>query len=65
MSRMISSTVTEDCLYVTTVSTFLIVKLSSILSDPIDPFKPVEDLICFVALGGLWQNLESSGNMEE
>ena len=65
MFRIISSAVPEDCLYVVMVSTFILVKLSGILSDHIDPFKPIEDLISFVALGGLWQNLETSADKEE
>ena len=53
----------EDCLYVSIVTTFLLIKLSSILADPVDPFKPVEDLVSFVMLGGMWENMQTSAEL--
>jgi len=46
--------VSGDLLYLTIVSVFLVVKLSSILSEPIDPFAPLERLGSSLTLGGLW-----------
>jgi len=59
----ISNIVSEDCLYVSIVTTFLLIKLSSILADPVDPFKPVEDLVSFVMLGGMWENMQTSAEL--
>jgi len=43
-----------DLLYISIVSGFLFIKLSSILAQPLDPFAPVESLISSLTLGGLW-----------
>ena len=55
-----------DLLYISVVTTFIIIKLSGVLADPIDPFIPVENAVSFLALGGLWDNIsESNGNEQQ
>ena len=51
-----------DLLYLVIVSVFLVVKLSSILAQPIDPFSTMEGIVATVAFGGLW---DSSDEKEE
>lgn len=41
-----------DLLYISIVSTFVVVKLSTLLSQPIDPFRPLDTAVAFVT-GGL------------
>eukprot|EP00088_Acartia_fossae_P018182 TRINITY_DN20470_c0_g1_i2.p1 TRINITY_DN20470_c0_g1~~TRINITY_DN20470_c0_g1_i2.p1 ORF type:complete len:260 (+),score=64.02 TRINITY_DN20470_c0_g1_i2:43-822(+) len=56
--------VTGDLLYLGIVSTFIMVKLSGILADPIDPFAPL-DMVVTLATGGLWDaSAEESGVIE-
>ena len=57
--------ISVDLLYLVIISTFITIKLSGVLADPIDPFKPVEDTAAFVALGGLWDNLEVHGEEKQ
>jgi len=47
-----------DLLYLGIVSTFLVVKLTSLLADPIDPFKPLDEAVNLLT-GGLWENAEN------
>ena len=54
-----------DLLYISVVTTFIIIKLSGVLADPIDPFIPVENSISFLALGGLWDNISESNGDEQ
>ena len=46
-----------DLLYIVIISTFIMIKLSSVLFESIDPFQPLEQIVTTVALGGLWDNL--------
>ena len=46
-----------DLLYIVIISTFIMIKLSSVLFESIDPFQPLEQILTTVALGGLWDNL--------
>ena len=57
--------ISVDLLYLIIISTFITIKLSGVLADPIDPFKPVEDTAAFVALGGLWDNFEVHGEEKQ
>jgi len=54
-----------DLLYISVVTTFIIIKLSGVLADPIDPFIPVENSVSFLALGGLWDNISESNGDEQ
>ena len=48
-----------DALYLAIVSTFLLVKLSGILtSSTLDPTRPLEQAAAWLALGGLWDSME-------
>ena len=57
--------ISVDLLYLIIISTFITIKLSGVIADPIDPFKPVEDSAAFVGLGGLWDNLEVHGEEKQ
>ena len=57
--------VSADLLYLAIIITFITIKLSSVLADPIDPFKPVESLSAWVCLGGLWENMQDSEGKQE
>ena len=58
--------ISMDLLYLSIVSTFVLVKLSSVLAQPLDPFLPLESLVCWAGLGGLWDNMQSSdGHKDE
>ena len=58
--------ISMDLLYLSIVSTFVLVKLSSVLAQPLDPFLPLESLVCWAGLGGLWDNMQSSdGDKDE
>jgi len=57
--------VSADLLYLAIIITFITIKLSSVLADPIDPFKPVESLSAWVCLGGLWENMQDSDGKQE
>ena len=46
-----------DLLYIVIISTFIMIKLSSVLFESIDPFQPLEQIVTTVALGGLWDNM--------
>merc|ERR1719394_102043 len=54
-----------DLLYISVVTTFIIIKLSGVLADPIDPFIPLENSVSFLALGGLWDNISESNGDEQ
>jgi len=49
-----------DLLYLIIVSVFVMVKLASVLADPVDPFSPLEGTVATLAFGGLWD-----GNQEK
>jgi len=57
--------ISSDLMYLSIIIIFIIVKLSGVLAEPIDPFKPIEDSAAFVALGGLWDNLEVHGEEKQ
>ena len=57
--------VSADLLYLAIIITFITIKLSSVLADPIDPFKPVESLSAWLCLGGLWENMQDSEGKQE
>ena len=57
--------VTYDLLYLAIILTFITIKLTSVLADPIDPFKPVESLFAWLSLGGLWENIQDSEGKQE
>jgi hypothetical protein len=46
--------ISGSLLYLAIVATFLLVKISSALGEPIDPFTPLEKIGSSLALGGLW-----------
>ena len=54
-----------DLLYLGIIITFITLKLSSVLADPIDPFKPLESLSAWLCLGGLWENMQDSEGKQE
>merc|ERR1712107_218266 len=49
--------ISGSLLYLAIVATFLLVKISSALGEPIDPFAPLERLCSSLALGGLWDQV--------
>merc|ERR1711915_806817 len=53
-SGYLPSVIGSDMLYLGIVTVFLMVKLSSVLAEPIDPFAPLEATLASVAFGGLW-----------
>ena len=57
--------ISMDLLYLSIVSTFVLVKLSSVLAQPLDPFLPLESLVCWAGLGGLWDNIQSSDGVKD
>jgi len=59
----IPSILSGDPLYVVIIITFLIVKLSGLLADPVDPFIPLETSVATLAFGGLWEG--ESGETEK
>ena len=60
LSSLLPATLSRDLLYLMIVTTFIMIKLSSVLADPLDPFKPVESLAAWLCLGGLWENMDSA-----
>ena len=46
-----------DLLYITIITTFVMIKLSGVLAESIDPFKPIEQILSTLLLGGLWDNM--------
>ena len=46
-----------DLLYITIITCFVMVKLSGVLAESIDPFKPIEQILSTLLLGGLWDNM--------
>jgi len=61
-SGYLPAPVSGDLLYLVIISVFLVVKLSSVLAEPIDPFTPLEGTVATLAFGGLW---DSSAEKEE
>jgi len=53
-SGVLPSTFSSDMVYLLIVSTFIAIKLSSLVAHPIDPFQPLEQIGAFLAFGGLW-----------
>lgn len=62
ISGYLPAPVSGDLLYLAIVCTFITVKLSSILAEPIDPFTPLEGAVATLAFGGLW---DASAEKEE
>ena len=50
--------ISMDLLYITIITTFVMIKLSGVLAESIDPFQPLEQILTTLALGGLWDNME-------
>lgn len=46
-----------DLLYITIITSFVMIKLSGVLAESIDPFKPIEQILSTLLLGGLWDNM--------
>ena len=66
-SSLLPAALSLDLLYLMIVSTFIMIKLSSVLAEPVDPFKPLESLAAWLCLGGLWENItgaDSEGKEE-
>lgn len=66
-SSLLPAALSLDLLYLMIVSTFIMIKLSSVLAEPVDPFKPLESLGAWLCLGGLWENItggDSEGKEE-
>jgi len=57
--------VSGDLLYLAIVGVFLSVKLSGVLAEPIDPFKPLEATVATVGFGGLWDSEEISAHEKD
>ena len=57
--RYLPAPLSGDLLYLIIVSVFVMVKLASVLADPVDPFSPLEGTVATLAFGGLWD-----GNQE-
>jgi len=57
--------VSGDLLYLIIVSVFLMVKLSSVLADPVDPFSPLEGTVATLAFGGLWDGSQEKEEKTE
>ena len=51
-----------DLLYITIITSFVMIKLSGVLAESIDPFQPLEQILSTLLLGGLWDNM---GEQEE
>ena len=62
---LLPAMLTEDLLYLGIILTFITIKLSSVLADPIDPFRPVESLSAWLCLGGLWENIQDSEGKQD
>jgi len=62
---LLPALVSGDLLYLGIILTFITVKLSSVLAEPIDPFKPLESLSAWLCLGGLWENIQDSEAKQE
>ena len=46
-----------DLLYITIITSFVMIKLSGVLAESIDPFTPIEQILSTLLLGGLWDNM--------
>jgi len=57
--------VSGDLLYLIIVSVFLLIKLSSVLADPVDPFSPLEGTVATLAFGGLWDGSQEKEEKTE
>ena len=49
--------ISMDLLYITIITTFVMIKLSGVLAESIDPFQPLEQILTTLVLGGLWDNM--------
>ena len=49
--------ISMDLLYITIITSFVMIKLSGVLAASIDPFQPIEQIISTLLLGGLWDNM--------
>merc|ERR1712071_206310 len=58
------SPLSGDLLYLSIIALFLLVKLSSVLADPIDPFAPLERMVAGISLGSLWDQGEKVDKVE-
>ena len=56
--------ISMDLLYITIITTFVMIKLSGVLAEPVDPFQPLEQILSSLALGGLWDNMGEEGEEE-
>jgi len=54
-----------DLLYLIIVSVFVMVKLASVLADPVDPFSPLEGTVATLAFGGLWDGSQEKEEKTE
>ena len=60
------SMISMDLLYITIITTFIMIKLSGVLAESIDPFQPLEQILATLFLGGLWDNMaEEEAVVEE
>ena len=57
--------ISMDLLYITIITTFVMIKLSGVLAEPVDPFQPLEQILSSLALGGLWDNMGEEGEKVE
>lgn len=61
----IPSLVSGDLLYLIIVITFLTVKLSGVLDQPLDPFSPIETMMSSLTFGGLWDTTTESSEKKD
>jgi len=57
--------ISMDSIYLLIILTFITIKLSGVLADPIDPFQPIEAILSFVSLGGLWDQMEETSEEKQ
>jgi len=61
----IPSALSGDLLYLVIILTFLMVKLSGLLAEPVDPFTSLETSVATLAFGGLWDGGSGEEEKEE
>merc|ERR1712098_740589 len=57
--------ISMDTIYLLIILTFITIKLSGVLADPIDPFQQIEAILTFVSLGGLWDQMEETNEEKQ
>ena len=53
-SGVLPSAISSDMVYLFIVSTFIFIKLTTLVAEPINPFQPLEQIGAYLAFGGLW-----------